>query len=72
MEKNPEVHVKLLPHSGSLDLAPCDYWLFADFKRVFQVKRFCSNDEGISETEVYFEAKDKSFCKKGIELLEER
>ncbi len=33
-------------------------------------KTFGSNEEVISETEAYFEAKDKSFYKKGIELLE--
>ena len=33
-------------------------------------KRFGSNEEVISETEAYFEAKNKSFYKKGIELLE--
>ena len=36
------------------------------------VKRFGSNQEVISKTEIYFEAKDKSFNKKGIELLEKR
>ena len=35
-------------------------------------KRFSPNEEVISETEVYFEAKDKSFYKKGIEFLEKR
>jgi len=29
-------------------------------------------EEVIAETEAYFEAKDKSFYKKGIELLEKR
>ena len=51
---------------------PSDYWLFADLKRMFQGKRFGSNEAVISETEVYFEAKDKWLCKKGIELLEKR
>ena len=37
---------------------------------MLQGKRFGSNEEVISETEAYFEAKDKSFYKKGIELLE--
>ena len=56
----------------SPDLAPSVYWLFTDFKRILQKKRFGSNKEVISETEAYFEAKDKSFYKKGIELLEKR
>ena len=66
-----ELHFKLLPHQPySLDLVPIDYWLFADSKRMLQGKRFGFNEKVISETEAYFEAKDKSFNKKGIELLE--
>ena len=45
-------------------------WPPANLKRMLQGKRFGSNEEVILETEVYFEAKDKSFNKKGIELLE--
>ena len=37
------------------DLAPSDYWLFAELKRMRQGKRFGSNEEVISETEAYFE-----------------
>ena len=37
---------------------------------MLQGKRFGSHEEVIWETEVYFETKDKSFYKKGIELLE--
>ena len=33
---------------------------------------FDSNEEMIAETEAYFKAKDKSFYKKGIEMLEKR
>ena len=35
-------------------------------------KRFDFNEEVIFETERYFEAKDKSFYQKGIELVEKR
>ena len=64
-------YFKLLPHPPySSDLAPSDYWLFADLKRMLQGKRFCSIEEVILETEAYFEAKNKSFYKKGIKLLE--
>ena len=35
-----------------------------------QEKRFGSNEEVIAETEAYFESKDESFYKKGIERLE--
>ena len=39
---------------------------------MLQGKRFYSNEEVITETNAYFEAKDKSFYKKGIEMLEKR
>ena len=70
MAKLHEWYFELLLHSPySSDMAPSDCWLFADLKRMFQGKRFGSKEEVISETEAYFEAKDKSFYKKGIELL---
>ena len=37
---------------------------------MFQGKRFSSNEEVSAETEAYFESKDESFYKKGIEKLE--
>ena len=49
MAKLYELHLKLLPHPlYSLDLAPSNYWLFADLKRMLQEKRFGSNEEVIS------------------------
>ena len=67
MTKLHELYFKLLLHSSySPDLAPSDYWLFADLKRMLQGKRSGSNKEVISETETYFEAKNKSFYKKDI------
>lgn len=73
MVKMNELHFELLPHPPySPDLAPSDYWLFSDLKRMLQGKRFGSNDEVIAETEAYFEGKDKSFYKHGIEKLEKR
>ena len=71
MVKLHELHFELLlrpPHSP--DLAPRYCWLFVDLKRMLQRKRSGSNEEVILETEVYLEVKDKSFYKKGIELLE--
>ena len=71
MAKLHELHFELLSHPPySPDLAPSNYRLFADLKRMLQGKRFGSNEEVISETETYFEAKDKSFYKKGTVLLE--
>ena len=64
-----ELHLELHPHPPYCpDVAPSDYWLFADIKRMLPGKRFGSNKEVIWETEAYFEAKDKSFYKNGIEL----
>ena len=71
MAKLHEVHFELLLHpSYSQNLAHSDYWQFADFKRILQVNRFSSSEEGTSETKAYFEAKDKSFHKNGIKFLE--
>ena len=70
-KKLHELHFELLPHSQySPDLASIDYWLFADLKIILHGKTFGSNEEVISETKAYFDAKDKSLKKKGIELLE--
>ena len=39
---------------------------------MLQGKKFHSNEEVITETNACFEAKDKSFYKKVIEMLEKR
>ena len=71
MAKLHELHFELLLHPPySPDLAPNNYWLFVDLKRMLEGKRFGSNEEVISETKAYFEAKDKSFNKKDIKFLE--
>lgn len=68
-----DLRFELLPHPPySPDLAPSDFYLFADLKKMLQGQRFGSDDEIIAATEAYFEAKDKSFYKKGIESLEKR
>ena len=36
---------------------------------MFQGKRFVSNEKVIAEVEAYFEAKDESLYKKGIETI---
>ena len=73
MAKLAELGYELLPHPPySPDLAPSDYWLFADLKKMLQWKRFGSNEEVIAETEAYFEAKNESFHKHRIEKLEKR
>ena len=73
MAKLSKLGYELLPHPRySPDLAPSDYWLFADLKKMLQGKIFGSNEELIAETGAYFEASDKSFYKHGIEKLEKR
>ena len=53
-------------------MAPSDYWLFADLKKMFQGKIFGFNEDVIAKTEAYFESEDESFYKKGIGKLEKR
>ena len=73
MVKLNELSFELLPHPpSSPDIAPSDYWLFADLKKMLQGKRCGSNEEVIAETEAYFESKNDTFYKKGIEKLEKR
>ena len=73
MAKLNELSFELLPHPPySPDLAPSDYYLFPNLRKMLQGKRFYSNEEVITKTNAYFEVKDKSFCKKGIEMLEKR
>ena len=73
MVKLNELSFELPPHPPfSPDLSASDYRLFADLKKLLQGKRYGSNEEVIAETEVYFESKDESFYKKGIEKLENR
>ena len=70
MFKLNELSFELLSHPPySPDLAPSTNWLFSDLKKMPQGKRFGSNEEVIAKTEAYFESKDESFYKKGIEKL---
>ena len=73
MVKLNELSFELLPHLAySPYLAPSDYWLFANLKKMLQRKRFGSSEEAIAKTAAYFESKDESFDKKGIEKLEKQ
>lgn len=73
MAKLNELGFELLPHPPySPDLAPSDFFLFSDLKRMLAGKKFKSNDEVIAETEAYFDEKEKSYYKSGIEKLENR
>lgn len=71
MAKLHELKFELLSHPlYSPDLAPSDYYLFADPKKILQGRRFGSNGEVIASTNAYFVFKDKSFYKKGLKMLE--
>lgn len=73
MAKFHELGFELLPHPPySPDLAPSDYILFSDLKRMLAGNKFSANEEVIAETEAYFEAKDKLYYKNSIEKLYDR
>lgn len=73
MVKINELWLKFFPlfhPSYSPDVAHIDYWLFADLKKMLQGKKYGYNEEVITETESYFESKDKSFYQKGEEHVD--
>ena len=73
MFKLNELSFELLPQPRySPHLAPSDYWLFGDLKKMLHGKRLGFNGEVIAETEAYFKSKDELLYKKGIEKLEKR
>jgi hypothetical protein len=53
-------------------MAPSDFFLFADLKRMLAGKKFSTNQEEITKTEAFFEAMLKSYYKNGIEKLYDR
>lgn len=61
-----ELKLEILTHPPyPLDLAPSDYYLIVDHKRMLLWKIFASNDEIIAKTNAYFNGKDKvKFWKK--------
>ena len=73
MAKINELHFELLPHPAySPDLASSDFYLFPKIKRWLQGQKFLSNEEVKWETDGYFGHLDKSYYKKGIEMLKDR
>ncbi|KAG5308268.1 SETMR methyltransferase, partial [Acromyrmex insinuator] len=71
MAKFNEFRYELLPHPAySLDLVPCDYFLFPNLKKWFEGKRFTTREQLIAETEAYFEGLDKSYYSDGLKKLE--
>ena len=71
MVKLNALRFEVLPHPLYLPrLAPSDFYMFADLNKMLRGKRFSSDDKVNAATEACFEAKDKSFYKKGIECFE--
>lgn len=72
MRKFNELLFEFLPQTSFFpDLAPSDYWLFADLKTMLQGKKFTAKEEVIAESAAYFESKDKSFITLQREHVEE-
>ncbi|EGI59617.1 Histone-lysine N-methyltransferase SETMAR, partial [Acromyrmex echinatior] len=73
MAKFNEFHYELLSHPAySPDLAPCDYFLFPNLKKLFGEKRFITREKFTAETEAYFEGLDKSYYSDGLKKLDNR
>lgn len=73
MTKLDELRYELVLHPPySPDLAPSNYYLFPNLKKMLQGNRFYSNDEVEAKNNAYFEGLSKSFYTTGIEMLEKR
>lgn len=73
MGKLNELKYELIPHPEySPDLAPSNYYLFANMKRWLPGKQFTSTGEVKAQLNAYFEDFDESYFSDGIEMLENR
>lgn len=73
MAKLEQLGYELVDHPPySPDLAPSDYYLFPNLKRMLQGTRFYSNSEVETQTTAYFEELPKSYYETGIKMLESR
>lgn len=71
MAKMHNLGFELLPHPPySPDLAPCDFHLFPNVKKLLRGKKFSGNAEIIAAVNSYFEGLDKYFYKNGNLALE--
>ena len=65
--------VRTLPHPAySQDLAPSDYHLFCSVAHFLKERRFENIDDLKNKCHQFFESKDKSWYRIGIEQLAER
>lgn len=73
MTKLEQLGYELVQHPPySPDLAPSDYYLFPNLKRMLRGKRFYTNEQVESETNAYFEGLSKEYYETGIKMLEKR
>lgn len=56
-----ELDFELFPYS--LDLGSFGFFLFSDFERKLDRRKFANNDEITTKTEAYFESNDKGTTK---------
>ena len=72
-QKMKELSWEVLPHPAySPDLAPSDYYLFKSLEHFLRGTRFTEIDQVEAALRDYFESKDQTFYKAGIESLAER
>lgn len=68
-----ELDHEVLPHPAySPDLAPSDFYLFPNFKRWLQGKKFHSMEMIQNEIDPFFCSLDESYYSIGIKMLENR
>ena len=73
MVKIKEFRFELLPYPlYPSDLAHNDFYLLSILKKWLQRQRFSSYEEVKWETDGYFGGVDKSYYKRGIEMLKDR
>ena len=64
---------ELIPHpANSPDLAPSDFFLFANFKKDIRECHFRSNEEVVTAMEEWVNGKDPDFFSSGLMALEHR
>ena len=62
MAKLHELKYEIFPHGSYFtDLAPCDFFLFLNFRKWFEGKKFSWNVEVITTANDYFSSLDKSY-----------